>query len=346
MSNASVKDIHLISGSSNMPLALAVAKKLKVKLVASEMQYFSNSEIRPIISESVRGKDMFIIQTGGFSRAASGIASGDFRSINDYLIETYLLTRTLKRSDVSHVTLIMPFFSYARQDKKDNPRGAISARDIADLLENAGLDRIVTFDLHSPQIQGFFNVPCDNLYAAHLIKDYFDTHLFKTGYQNKYALIAPDEGALKRMREYAGMFQLPLFVLSKERDYRKKNEVERTILIGNPDDLKGRTAIIIDDMIDTCGTINTASELIESAGAKKLIVAATHGILSGPALDRINANTFIESVLVSDSIPQAEHQRLCSKITVFSLAPMIADVVDRLARGKSLSAMFAAANGR
>lgn len=296
--------------------------------------------MRPVIEESVRGKDIFILQTGGFSQVPSGIGDGDFRSINDYLIETYLLMRTLRRSDARHITLIMPFFPYARQDKKDNPRGAISARDIADLLELGGIQRIVTFDLHSPQIQGFFNVPCDNLYAAPLIKKYFDAHLFKAGYQKKYALIAPDEGALKRMREYAGMFGLPLFVLSKERDYRKKNEVERTTLIGDTTELRGRTAIIIDDMIDTMGTINTASRLIQDAGAVSLIVAATHGIFSGPALTRLNENAFIKTVLVSDSIPQAKNQATCAKIVTYSLAPTIANIISRLATGASISAIF------
>jgi ribose-phosphate pyrophosphokinase len=331
--------ISIIAGSSNNELAHAAAKHLKIKLVPSEMQYFSNSELRPVIGESVRNKDVFIIQTGGFSRQY-GVAPGDMRSVNDYLVETYLLMRTLKRSDVRTMTLVMPFFPYSRQDKKDNPRGAISARDVADMFEFAGLHRIVTFDLHSPQIQGFFNVPCDNLYTAHLIKDYFDKKIFKKDYQNNYALIAPDEGALKRMREYAGMFNLPLFVLSKERDYRKKNEVEKTILIGNPEDIKGRTAIIIDDMIDTFGTIDTASKLIQEAGAKGLIVAATHGIFSGPAIERINKNSFIEHILVSDSIPQAANQAQSKKIDTYSIAPMVAETIRRLSRGESLSTMF------
>lgn len=333
------EQVRIIAGSSNVELAQTAAKHLKVRLVQSDMQYFSNSELRPVIGESVRNKDVFIIQTGGFSRQ-HGVAPGDMRSVNDYLVETYLLMRTLKRSDVRTMTLVMPFFPYSRQDKKDNPRGAISARDVADMFEFAGLHRIVTFDLHSPQIQGFFNVPCDNLYTAHLIKEYFDNHVFKKGYQNKYALIAPDEGALKRMREYAGMFGLPLFVLSKERDYRKRNEVEKTILIGNPEDIKGRTAIIIDDMIDTFGTINTASKLIQDAGANGLIVAATHGIFSGPAIERINKNPFIQQVLVSDSIPQVANKAQSKKIDTYSIAPMVAETIRRLSRGESLSTMF------
>lgn len=331
----------IIAGSSHPVLAEAVAKKLRLPLLKSEMQYFSNSELRPVIGESVRGKDVFIIQTGGFSARPSGLGAGDWRSVNDYLVETYLLMRTLRRSDARHITLILPFFPYARQDKKDNPRGAISARDVADLLQLGGVHRVVSFDLHAPQIQGFFDVPCDNLYTAHLIKEYLDAHVFTRGFKDKFALVAPDEGALKRMREYAGMFGLPLLVLSKERDYRKKNEVERAVLIGDAAALKGRTAIIIDDMIDTFGTISTASGILKQAGAKSLIVAATHGILSGPALERIQKDAFVGMVLVSDSIPQDKHQAASGKIAVFSLAPMIAEVVKRLSEGASLSAMFA-----
>lgn len=331
----------IIAGSSHPELAARVAKILKAPLVKSEMQYFSNSEIRPVIAESVRGRNVFIVQTGGFSQKPSGLGAGDWRSVNDYLIETYLLMRTLKRSDARHVTLVLPFFPYARQDKKDNPRGAISARDVADLFELGGVHRVVSLDLHSAQIQGFFDVPCDNLYAAHLIKQYLDTHVFKRGYREKYALVAPDEGALKRMREYAGMFELPLLVLSKERDYRKKNEVERAVLIGDSAALEGRTAIIIDDMIDTFGTISTASGILKGAGAAGLIVAATHGILSGPALERIEKDAFVQMVLVSDSVPQEKHMAASKKLAVYSVAPLLAEAIDRLSTGKSLSALFA-----
>ncbi len=324
--------IRIIAGSLAQELAHDVARKTGTKLLPSEMQYFSNSEMRPVIQESVRHKDVFIIQSPG---------DGSVRSVNDIVVETLLLLRTLKRSDAGNVNLIFTFFPYARQDKKDNPRGAISARDIADMLEVSGLHRIVTFDLHAPQIQGFFTVPCDNLYTAHLMKDYFDAHVFKKGYQDQFALIAPDEGALKRMREYAGMFKLPLFVLSKERDYRKQNEVERVTLIGDKKELKGKIAIVIDDMIDTFGTIDTASTLIQKAGASGLIVAATHGILSGPALARIEKNDFVRMVLVSDSIDQSVHMKTCKKIKTFSIAPMVAETIRRLSRGESLSEMFA-----
>lgn len=323
----------IISGSSSIDLAKNVAEKLGTNLHRGEMQYFANGEIRPILHESVRHKDVYVIQSGN-----DGNDKG--RTANDLVMETLLLIKTLRRSDAGRINLVLPFFPYSRQDKKDNSRGAISARDVADLYEHAGAHRVITFDLHAAQIQGFFNIPCDNLYTAHLIKEYFDTHHFKDGYEDRFALIAPDEGALKRMREYAGMFGLPLFVLSKERDYRKKNEVERVALIGDSAGLQGRTAIVVDDMIDTFGTINSAIEILEKHGATGVIVAATHGILSHPALDRINKNSFVKEVIVSDSIPQNFHSEQCSKLRVFSLVDMVTKAITHLEEGRSLSTLF------
>ncbi|MFM2415019.1 MAG: hypothetical protein RI911_712 [Candidatus Parcubacteria bacterium] len=324
----------IIAGSSCTKLAQSVAERLGTNLHKGEMQYFANGEIRPILHESVRHKDVYVIQSGN-----DGDTGG--RTANDLVMETLLLVKTLRRSDAGRINLVLPFFPYSRQDKKDNSRGAISARDVADLYEHAGAHRVITFDLHAAQIQGFFNIPCDNLYTAHLIKEYFDKHHFTEGYEDKYALVAPDEGALKRMREYAGMFGLPLFVLSKERDYRKKNEVERVALIGDSGGLQGRIAIVIDDMIDTFGTINSAVKILEENGAKGVIVAATHGILSHPALERINNNPLIHEVIVSDSIPQDAHKAQCGKLKVFSIVDMVAKAVTHLEEGKSLSTLFA-----
>lgn len=323
----------IITGSSTTILAEKVAHQIGTTLHRGEMQYFANGEIRPILHESVRHKDVYVIQSGN-----DGDTAG--RTANDLVMETVLLIKTLRRSDAGRINLVLPFFPYSRQDKKDNSRGAISARDVADLYEHAGAHRVITFDLHAAQIQGFFNIPCDNLYTAHLIKEYFDTHHFKAGYEDKFALIAPDEGALKRMREYAGMFGLPLFVLSKERDYRKKNEVERVALIGDSVGLQGRIAIVVDDMIDTFGTINSAVKILEENGATGVIVAATHGILSHPALDRINNNPFIHEVIVSDSIPQDAHLEKCKKLKVFSLVSMVGKAITHLEEGKSLSTLF------
>lgn len=323
----------IIAGSSHIELARQVSKLSKIPMIETEMEYFANGEIRPIIRESVRDKDVYLIQAG-YGGAESA------HSVNDFIIETVLLIKTLKRSDAGRINLVLPFFPYSRQDKKDNKRGAISARDIADMFESAGVHRVITIDLHASQIQGFFNIPCDNLYTAHLIKDYFDKHLFKKNYKEKFALVAPDEGALKRMREYAGMFGLPLFVLSKERDYRKKNEVEKTVLIGEGGSLAGRTAIVIDDMIDTFGTIAKASELLQAHGAGRVIVAATHGLLSGPAIERINNSPAIDLVLVSDTISQHVHASRSKKIHVYPVASMLAEAVQHLEGGKSLPSLY------
>ncbi len=334
-----MKNTRIIGGSSNPKLVRDVSKLLKRKPIGNVFEYFANTEFRPRIPESVRNKDVFILQTGGYTSKDEG----DFRTANDYLMETYILAKTLRRSDAKSVTLIVPFFPYSREDKKDNARGAISARDVADLFELAKVDRVITFDLHAPQIQGFFNVPCDNLYTTYAIKDYLDRNVFKgvKDYKDKFVLIAPDEGAMKRIKEFAILFELPFLVLSKERDYSKKNTINKTVLIGDNKYLKGRTAIIIDDMIDTFGTVNKATSVIKSKGAKDLIVCAGHGILSGKALDLINDNDFIKMVLVSDSIPQEMHQKMCKKLKVFTIAPMIADIVKRLVKGRSISQMFA-----
>ncbi len=332
-----MKDVRIIGGSSNQKLVADVSKLLRRKPIGNVFEYFANTEFRPRIPESVRNKDIFILQTGGYADKES------MRTANDYLMETYILAKTLRRSDARTINLIVPFFPYSREDKKDNARGAISARDVADLFEFAKVDRVVTIDLHSPQIQGFFNVPCDNLHTTYIIKDYLTKNVFAKvkDHKDKFVLVAPDEGALKRIREFAGLFGLPFLVLSKDRDYSKKNTVEKTVLIGDRKYLKNRTAIIIDDMIDTFGTVNKATEVIKEKGADALVVVATHGILSSNAIDLINNNDFIKMVLVSDSIPQQGHKKLCKKLKVFSVAPMIADIVRRLATGRSISAMFA-----
>ena len=331
-----MKNTLIIGGSSNPLLLKEVAKILKCKYLNNVFEYFANTEFRPRIPESVRNKNVFILQTGGYADKQ------DCRTANDYLMEMYILAKTLQRSDAGSVSLITPFFPYSREDKKDNPRGAISAKDVADLLELAQIKRVITFDLHSPQIQGFFNIPCDNLYTTYLLKEYLDEKVFKKdkNYKKKFVLVAPDEGALKRIKKFAGLFKLPFMVLSKERDYSKKNMVERTVLIGDKKYLQNRTAIIIDDMIDTFGTINKATEVIKDKGGRDLIVCATHGILSGSAIELINGNKFIKSVIVSDSIPQDVHKSLCKKLKVFTIAPMIADIVKRLEKGNSISAMF------
>jgi ribose-phosphate pyrophosphokinase len=329
-------NVRLISGNSHPQLAKKISSILNVPLVDTDVQYFSNTEIRPVIKESIRGRDIYIIQTGTFTNIKS------HRSVNDHIMETLLLVKTCKRSDVKSITLVMPCYPYARQDKKDNPRGAISGKDVADFFEMAGVNRIICVDLHCSQIQGFFNIPCDNLYCAGLIHSklkelYFDSD---RDFQNNYVVIAPDEGALKRAKNYANLFRLPFMVLSKERDYSKKNVVDKSILIGDRKYLQDKTAIIVDDMCDTFGTILSVTNVLMEKGAKNVIVAVSHGIFSGKAIERMNSNDDIISVITSDSIPQIENAILSSKIEVYSIGSLLASVVERLVVGKSISDLF------
>ncbi len=327
---------YIISTSSHEELAINLSNASNIPILNKQIDYFSNSEIRTSINTSVRGKKLFII---------SSPYNNTNKSINDYIIETYLLIRTCKRSDSGNITLICPCYPYARQDKKDNSRTCISSKDIADLFTIAGIDRIVSFDLHSAQIQGFFNIPCDNFYCINMIHKYLvNNHNinqeFNKDLDSKFVIIAPDEGALKRVQVYANKFKMPFMVVSKERDYSQVNKVEKAVLIGDKKYLNNRTAIIIDDMLDTGGTIIKVGDLLMSKGAKDVMVIVTHGILSGPAIERINKTEYLKEVVVSDSLPQNKKQEKCSKLKTFSIVPMLSEVIKRLDKGGSLSEIF------
>jgi ribose-phosphate pyrophosphokinase len=327
---------RIICGNSHQKLCEEVSLLTGIKQINCELQYFSNGEIRPIIPESVREKDIFLVQTGTFTRIKSK------RSVNDHLMELFLLARTCKRSDARSITLIMPSYPYARQDKKDNPRGCISARDIADLIEFSGIKRIICFDLHCAQIQGFFNIPCDNLYVHRLIREHLIKNIFKQdeNIQDKYIIVSPDEGALKKANSFAESFKLPLLVLSKDRDYTKLNQISGMKIIGDTRVIKNKTAIIIDDMCDTFGTIKKASENLAEYGVKNVILCITHGIFSGPAIERMNSSKYISHIICSDTIPQHENIKLCPKIQVYSIAKTVSQIVKRIVNGESISTLF------
>jgi len=325
----------ILTTNSHLELAKKLSKESDIQLIETKIDYFSNGEIKTNILRSIRGKNIFVV---------SSPCNSDERTINDYIMETYLLIRTCKNSDASNITLICPYYPYSRQDKKDNSRVCISARDIADLFITAGINRMISFDLHSHQIQGFFNIPCDNFYCINMIYDY----LIKNYSINKnleklnteYVMVAPDEGALKRVQTYANKFNMPFMVVSKERDYTQINKVDKAVLIGDKKYLENRTAIIIDDMVDTCGTVIKVGELLKSKGAKDVIVIATHGILSGPAIERINNSNYIKEIIVSDSLPQEKNKKLCSKLKTFTIIPTLSIIINRLIQGGSLSEIF------
>ena len=329
---------YILSTNSHVSLAKELSTLSGIPYLDSNIIYFANTEIRTSISSSIRGKNIYLISSPYNDKINN-------HSINDHIMETYLLIKNCKISDASNITLICPCYPYARQDKKDNSRTCISAKDIADLFTTAGVNRVVCFDLHSAQIQGFFNIPCDNFYCINMIYDYLvENHNINTsfdrGLDSEYVIIAPDEGALKRVQTYANKFKMPFMVVSKERDYSQINKVEKAVLIGDKKYLEGRTAIIIDDMADTCGTVIKVGEVLISKGAKDVIIMVTHGILSGPALDRINNTDYIKEVVVSDTLPQEHNKKKCSKLKTFSIAPMLSEVITRLDKGGSLSEIF------
>ena len=333
-----ISNSYIISTNSHRELAKQLSKLSNIEIIDSNIIYFANNEIRTSIKSSIRGKNIFII-TSPYNNKTKNL------SINDYIMETYLLIRNCRISDASNITLICPCYPYARQDKKDNSRTCISAKDMAILFTTAGINRIVCFDLHSAQIQGFFDIPCDNFYCINMIHDYLVKQHninknFDKALDSEFVIIAPDEGALKRVQTYANKFKMPFMVVSKERDYTQINKVEKAVLIGDKKYLEGRTAIIIDDMADTCGTVIKVGEVLMSKGAKDIIIIVTHGILSGPALDRINSTNYIKEVVVSDSLPQKENMKNCDKLKTFSIAPILSEAIKRLDKGGSLSEIF------
>ena len=319
--------VSIISGGSNFSLVSDISKLLGIN-INNTTKYFSNTEIRPLICKSITGKTVYIIQTG---------CAYNNKSINDYLIELYLYIRTCKRSDAARIVVVMPLYPYSRQDKKDKPRAAISASDIGFLLETAGANRIITYDLHNPAIQGFHSIPVDNLPCNKFIIDYLQK-IIKD--KSQYTLVSPDAGCLPRIKKYARILGLPMVYFSKERDYTKENTISESVIIGDHKKyVKDKHMIFIDDMADTCGTLCKTCKLLKEKGAIDVIVGVTHGIFSGDALDKINSNDDIKIIITSDSLPQKENMEKCLKILTYSLAESIAEVITRLEFNKSISEM-------
>jgi len=332
------RKIRLFSGNSHPQLATEICSALQNSQANGYVEYFSNGECRPVIKTSVRSKQVFVLMTG---------VSNAKHSINDYLMETYLMCCTLKRADCKKITLLLPFYPYARQDKKDSARAGISASDIAQMIEVSGVSRVVCLDLHAAAIQGFFKIPVDNLYAISPAIEYLRSHVFskhpKDHPSEHFIAVSPDEGAFKRTRIYAEECQIPYVGLSKTRDYSKRNTLDptKTQIFGSDImQLRGKTAIIFDDMCDTFGTIQNASRKLKEEGAKNVIVLVTHGILSGPALSRLTETEEVTQFICSDSLPLSPEALAHPKIKTFSIAPLYAEVVRRLVSGESISAVF------
>lgn len=327
-------NIKIIAGSSSLELAYKICAHLDTELVNVTINKFANGEIRVLLNEKVRNSNIFIVQTGS--------ANNNNWTINDILIETLFLIDCCKKSDARTVNLICPNYFYARMDKKTDGRCCIGASFIANILENTGLNRIVCVDLHNPSIQGFFQkIPADNLYCLNLMYDYLQNNYFKDDYKNKFVLISPDVGAAPLIKKASSKMGLPFLLCNKTRDYSKNNVIEEVQVIGNQQKyLEGRTAIIMDDICDTAGTIQAVIDTIKNKGAKEVIVLITHGIFSGPAIERINNNSNLSKIICSNSIEQTCNLEKCQKLEVFDISKLLFSVIDSLINGKSISRLF------
>ena len=310
-----IGSIKLLTGTSNQNLAKEVSEYLNIPLSDAIVSRFSDGEVRVQINESMRGEDVFVIQSL-------------CPPINENIMELLLILDAIKRASACRITAVIPYYAYARQDRKDKPRVPISARLLADLITVAGAQRVVVVDLHSPQIQGFFNIPVDNLYALGVIYDYLKDKVDSSN----TVVVSPDAGGVERARLLANKIGCPIAIIYKRRP--EPNVAEVLDLIG---DVKGKRAIIVDDIIDTAGTVCAASELLLSKGAIRVDVVATHGLLSGPAVERLRKSP-IEEVVITNTIP-AEQKNL-EKLRVVSIAPLIGEAIRRIHEGESVSMLF------
>lgn len=313
----SYKDnIKLFALNSNKPLAEKIAKQMGLKLSTSSVVRFSDGEIQVDIDDSVRGKDVFLIQSTS-------------APVNDNLMELLIMIDAVRRASAASVNIVLPYYGYARQDRKTRAREPITAKLVADMIQAAGADRVLSLDLHAPQIQGFFDIPVDNLMGAPLLADYFlSNHL-----EEDAVVVSPDHGGVTRARKLAEFLGTSIAIVDKRRP--KSNVAEVMNIIG---DVKGKRAILIDDMIDTAGTITLAAQALKDAGATEVYACATHAVLSGPAVDRLN-NSVIKSLVLTDSIQQPAEKNL-DKMILVSVGPLMGDAIKLIMERKPMSPLF------
>jgi ribose-phosphate pyrophosphokinase len=316
--SASERRLVLATGRAHPDLAQEVAAELGVDLVATSAYEFANGEIYVRFGESVRGCDAFVIQ----SHCAP---------INQWVMEQLIMVDALKRASATRITVIAPFYPYARQDKKHRGREPISARLIADLFKTAGADRIIAVDLHAAQIQGFFDGPVDHLWALPLLADYVRTRVDRT----RLAVISPDAGRVRVADLWSDRLAAPLAIIHKRRDPNVPNQVRVHEVVG---DVRGRTCLLVDDMIDTGGTIVQAAQALRENGAAEVIAAATHAVLSGPAVDRLK-NSPISELIVTNTLPIPEERRF-PQLTVLSIAPLVARAIREVFEDGSVTSLF------
>lgn len=306
----------IFTGNSNRPLAEAIAGYLNTPLGKSEVSSFSDGEIRVEIGENVRGRDTFIVQS-------------TCNPVNRNLMELLIMIDALRRASASQIVAVLPYYGYARQDRKVKPRTPITAKLVSDMIGAAGASRVVAIDLHAGQIQGFFNLPFDHLYAAPVILDDM-----KRRFENPPVIVSPDAGGTERARAYSKRLKASLAIIDKRRS--GPNQCRVMNLIG---EVEGQDAVLVDDMIDTAGTITQAAKALVENGAKRVLAYSVHPVLSGPAIDRIEESP-IDSLMVCDTISLHERARACEKIKLLSVAPLLGEAIRRIHMQDSVTSLF------
>jgi ribose-phosphate pyrophosphokinase len=308
--------LRLISGNANPELSQGISDCLKIPLVKAEIRRFLDGECFCSIKENIRGGDVFVIQPTS-------------PPVNDNLMELLVLVDALKRASAMRITAVLPYYGYARQDRKVQPRVPISAKLVADLLTVGGVDRVLTMDLHAGQIQGFFRIPVDNLFATPVIMEYLQELNLP-----EIVMVSPDAGGVERARSFAKQLNSSLAIIDKRRP--GPNEAEVMNIIG---DVEGKNAIILDDMVDSAGTLTKAAGSLKEAGAKKVYACCTHGVLSNPAIERIT-NSVLEECIITNTIPLREEAKACNKIKVLDVSKLFGEAIDRIYNNSSVSSLF------
>lgn len=313
--NFCIGEMKVFTGNSNKPLAESICRELGISLGLNSVNHFSDFEISVDIGETVRGADVYLVQS-------------TCSPVNDSLMELLIMQDAMKRASAGRVNVVLPYYGYARQDRKTKAREPITAKLVADLIETAGADRIITMDLHAGQIQGYFDIPVDHLSGVQILADHF-----KNIIDENTVVVSPDLGGVSRTRSFANHLDLPIAIIEKRRP--RANVAEVMSLIG---DVEGKNAILVDDIIDTAGTIVGAAKMLKEVGAQKVWGCATHGVLSGPAVQRIESSE-LEKFIITDTIPLPTDKQI-NKIEVTSVAPIIAKAMRRINQNLSVSKLF------
>jgi ribose-phosphate pyrophosphokinase len=311
-----LRDLKVFSGNAHRQLAEEIVGHLNIPLSKAELRKFSDGEIFVELKENVRGADVYIIQP-------------TCTPVNDHLMELVIMVDALRRASARRITAVVPYYGYARQDRKNAPRVPISAKVVAEMFMVVGVRRVLCMDLHAGQIQGFFNIPVDHLYAAPVILKYI-----KENFDDDVIMVSPDAGGVERTRAFAKRLNSGLAIIDKRRD--KPNECEAMHVVG---DVRGKTAILMDDMVDTAGTLCAGAKTLLENGAKEVHACCSHPVLSGPAIERIN-NSELKSLVVTNSIPLRGDALKCEKIVVLSVSRLLAEAIDRIHNEDSVSSLF------